>query len=186
MCAEGASARCGGCGGWREQSLSLARAVAAEMRRRNCIAENRGARASRVLEARALCRAKVFKNNGAARCLLAMVIGYRALPASERGHANLVQMTRVLLASKSLSDLSPPAPLPDVSAKTGYLEPPARSLAGPRGRRRPHDEEAPNPTPSTRPATGKSILRETLWATTGDGAHTQIISPSARTGLGVP
>ena len=33
--------------------------------------------ASRVLEARALCRAKFPKNIGAARCLLAMVIGYR-------------------------------------------------------------------------------------------------------------
>ena len=33
--------------------------------------------ASRVLEARAFCRAKFPKNIGAARCLLAMVIGYR-------------------------------------------------------------------------------------------------------------
>ena len=96
--------------------------------------------------------------------------------------------------------LSLPAPLPDVSAKTGYLEPPAWSLAGARGRRRPHETTAPQPTtneatapqhavstpttPSTRPGTDQSRLRRHYGQRRG--RMLQIISPSARTGFGVP
>ena len=61
----------------------------------------------------------------------------------------------------------------DVSVEIGYVEPPATEFvaARRRGRRggwsQAQSHETPTPTPSKRPATGKSILKETLWATTG-------------------
>ena len=54
-------------------------------------------------------------------------------PSQSNGNGQIRVPSTGFTGLKSLTDLSPPAPLPDVSAKTGYLEPPAWSLAGSRG-----------------------------------------------------
>ena len=70
-------------------------------------------------------------------------------------------------------------------ARTGAPAGPVDGCPGSRAtKRRPGDDEAPTPTPSTRPRTGK-YLGDTM-GNDGGGAILQIISPSARTGFGVP
>ena len=131
----------------------------AEGRGRRCP----GARASRVLEARALCRAEFVKNNGAARCLLAMVIGYRCATANEWPAREICQATRDILASYASKGVS-------------YLSPPS---SPPSGRiRKDRVLGAVSPTPSTRPGTDRRDqvqISQDLGDTMGNdggGAHT--------------
>ena len=150
LCGDFASARSDGCHDSGEHPSSSPYSVAMEIHHRRRGRRCLGARASRALEARALPQREDYKNADVARCLLAMVIGCRCTqPMAVLGQIRVLRHG-FYWPRKVLSHLAPPAPLPDVSAKTGYLEPPARSLAGSRGGGGPTKQLPHSPPPTKR------------------------------------